>query len=178
MVVTRRQRQAAEAAEAAEAPDESEGDASEAEETSVGEVAGRTCGGGRRSLHDNFIEIGAEIMRPPSLLSKNKQTTTESFESRWTSHFNAEVEVCIDVWDRLREDGHEHMAEAEPCHLLWALLFLQVYAVEVVLAGMCECNEETFRKYADRTLVMISFLEFDVVRPLLAPCFYYLLAFL
>ena len=70
------------------------------------------------------------------------------------------------------------MAEAKPCHLLWALLFLKVYAVEDVLAGMCECDEETFRKYADRILSMISLLEVDVVHSFLALCFYYLLAFL
>jgi hypothetical protein len=44
--------------------------------------------------------------------------------------------------------------------------------VEDVLAGMCECDEETFRKYADRILSMISFLEFDVVRSLLARSLY------
>jgi hypothetical protein len=60
------------------------------------------------------------------------------------------------------------------CHLLRTLLFLQVYAVEdVLLAWMRECDEETFRKYADGILSMFFSSLMWYVRRLL--CFYYFL---
>lgn len=116
---------------------------------------------------DDFLEEGAEIMRrsPPSLLKSKKETTTATFEGRWTSHFNAEPKVCLDLWNRLQQTSFDGIDDAneQPRHLLWACLFLQVYAVENVLAGMCECDEETFKLYAMRFVEKISYLEFDVV---------------
>lgn len=111
-----------------------------------------------------FVEMGAEIMgkSPPSLLKKKQVTTTTAFEERWTAHFNAEPEVCFDVWQRLLEDNDD-MENERPCHLLWALLYLQVYSTEPVLSGMCGCDEETFRSHVDTIVQKISFLEPDVV---------------
>jgi len=117
---------------------------------------------------NTFIEAGAAIMSraPPNLLPSKAATSTESFEERWTSHFNAEVEVCLDLWNRLEYesfDGLKDFDTTEPRHLLWALLFLEVYAVDNVLAGMCECDEETFRKYVFMFIEKVSYYEHHVV---------------
>jgi len=114
----------------------------------------------------DFIDIGADIMSrsPPSLLPSKKETTTETFEGRWVSHFNAEAEVCLDVWNRLQEESFDGVEDGgEPQHLLWACLFLQVYAVEGVLSGMCGCDEDTYRLYVWRFVEKISYLEYEVV---------------
>ena len=76
----------------------------------------------------------------------------------------------MDVWFRLQASSFDGIDDdnEQPCHLLWALLFLQVHAVEPVLSGMCECDEDTFRMHAWRFVEKISLLEFDVVSTVLA----------
>ena len=115
---------------------------------------------------EDFNEIGAEIMNraPPSMLGSKKRTSTETFNDRWTSHFNAEPEVILDTWNRLQQTsfcGIEDNNE-EPKHLLWACLLLKVYATEPVLSGMCGCDEDAFRLYAWRFVEKISYLEPEV----------------
>ena len=112
----------------------------------------------------SFIEIGGDLMNksPPSLIN---QKGIKSFSERWTSYFNAEPEVCMEVWSRLQSTSFDGIDDTNerPQHLLWALLFLMVYATESVLSGICECDEDTFRLYAFRFVEKISYLEFDVV---------------
>lgn len=114
----------------------------------------------------DVIDIGAEIMdkSPPSLLKSKRATTTETFESRWVSFFNAEPEVCLDVWNRLKGQSFDGILDGgEPMHLLWACFFLQVYATESVLSGPCQCDEDTLRLYVWRFVEKISYLEAEVV---------------
>jgi hypothetical protein len=82
----------------------------------------------------DFIDIGAEIMdkSPPSLLKSKRATTTETFESRWVSFFNAEPEVCLDVWNRLKGQSFDGILDGgEPMHLLWACFFYRCMLLRV-----------------------------------------------
>ena len=50
--------------------------------------------------------------------------------------------VCVDIWGTC---AWPH--GTSPRHLMWALLFLKVYATEDVLCSMAGCCRATFRKW-------------------------------
>jgi hypothetical protein len=64
------------------------------------------------------------------------------------AHFEVEPEVVANVWQHLVADIEEEDALedkfAEPSHLLWALLFLEIYSMEAVLSSMCGVDEDTY----------------------------------
>lgn len=115
-----------------------------------------------------FARLGNQIM------NRSSSGSQSAFESRWQQHFNAEPDVCLEVWNRLEVEDHWESGpddrSAEPQHLLWALLFLKTYATESVLAGMCGgVDEDTFSTWAWRFIEKISYLDSEVVRQ--AICF-------
>jgi len=109
---------------------------------------------------ETFQALGGEIINrtPPGLLSGS----SDQFEKRWIAHFEVVPYVCLQLWELIVLDGLPDQL-AKPHHLLWALLFLKTYSTEAVLAGMCGCNEDTFRKYCWLFVDEISYLEHDVV---------------
>ena len=79
---------------------------------------------------------------------------------RFKAFFGATPEVCNDIWFKL--DPTENIdGEAQPKHLLWALMLAKVYAFEKVLAKLACCDEKTYRKWAWRFLEGIS----EIVTP-------------
>jgi hypothetical protein len=106
---------------------------------------------------DDYKQLGSDIM------TRSTGGSSPVFERRWIAHFGVEVFVCVDVWKRLRinKEGPEN---AEPKHLLWALLLLKQYGTESDLAGKCEgVDEQTFRKWSWIFIEKISYLEHEVV---------------
>lgn len=65
---------------------------------------------------------------------------------RFRASFGTSPYVCASTWNKLFDEKAlpDH---AQPKHILWALLFLKVYASEHILASMCACDEKTLRKW-------------------------------
>ena len=176
MVRTRQQSLAATAATDQEQEEEDE------EGTEGTTTAVKDDGYPEQGSADDFIIVGAEILNraAPLLSMAGTRRRSRAFNERWTAHFHVEPEVCEDVWKRLEItefDGVEE--EGEPCHLLWAFLFLKTYATLSVLSSMCGgVDEDTISKWVWVFVSKISYLEFDVVSLfyLWALFFFFLLA--
>ena len=76
------------------------------------------------------------------------------------------VKVVESIWNRLDPFAtikpiHKGV---KPVHLLWALLFMKVYAEESIHAGLVGgVDEKTFRKWVWIFVQEISYLEDEVV---------------
>ena len=65
--------------------------------------------------------------------------------------FGVSPEVCVDLWHlcQFKKKG------TRPKHILWALLFIKVYATEDVLCSMASVCRRTFRDWMWPTLKAI-----------------------
>ena len=76
------------------------------------------------------------------LLSQNKKvggvTNAQKEHRQFRSLFGCSPEIVAEIWFRIAPRGGEISLKkgAEPRHLLWALLFMKVYANEDVLCSM------------------------------------------
>jgi hypothetical protein len=119
---------------------------------------------------DEFLNVGKTIMKrtpPPDMVL---QGTT--FEDRWIEFFGVVPAVVAIAWNMIMgpwmnsTDKSRELEGAEPAHILWALMFLKIYATEAVLAtlsGLKAVDEKTFRKWRDIFVAQIAYLETDVV---------------
>lgn len=107
----------------------------------------------------HFKALGADLMNrfPTEAEYKN-----DSFEQRWTTHFQVAPMVVFWVWEFIQFDCSTD--NLLPIHLLYALLFLKLYPLETVLSGMTGRDEDTVRKYIWPCIVEIADLEHEVVR--------------
>ena len=97
---------------------------------------------------------------------KKEGASNVIFERRFRSFFGTSPHVCVQLWDLL--NPFEEMAPDNPGlqveHLLWALLFLKLYAEESVHCGLVGgVDKKTFRKWSWLFIEYISFLETDLV---------------
>ena len=59
---------------------------------------------------------------------------------------------------------YEHIPQGiNPKHLLWALMHIQVYATEPVLAGIAKTDEKTYRKWSYAIRYVMSELTEKIV---------------
>lgn len=73
---------------------------------------------------------------------------------RFRSVFGTSPLVCAKIWSQLMEF---HDAYAVPKHLLFALVFLNVYKSEHVHRILCGgVDEKTFRKYSWKYIYLIA----------------------
>jgi hypothetical protein len=102
-----------------------------------------------------FINIGRSI-----ITHHGRALSLRTELGKFKAFFGATPEVCNDIWFKL--DPTENIdGDAQPKHLLWALMLVKVYAFEKVLAKLACCDEKTFRKWAWRFLDGIS----EIVTP-------------
>ena len=59
--------------------------------------------------------------------------------------------VCVDLWETC-----SFPQGTAPKHMMWALLFLKVYATEDVLCSILRCCRKTFRKWLWPTVLAIA----------------------
>eukprot|EP00733_Pompholyxophrys_punicea_P002305 Pompholyxophrys_punicea_v1_NODE_1692_length_590_cov_1.358879.p1 type:complete len:127 gc:universal NODE_1692_length_590_cov_1.358879:147-527(+) len=84
------------------------------------------------------------------------------FERRFMSYFGVSLAMAVVIWKTLDEGGFlQKFRRPQPKHLLWALMFLKVYAKETVHARMADCHENTLRAWVWKFVEAIS--ELDVV---------------
>jgi len=106
-----------------------------------------------------WFETGYELVcgRPPR--SQNEYTNRI-----FRQHFGCSPLVVTTCWNRLGDNKTRIKADKiDPCHLLWALLFLKVYGKESTNANLCKCSQKTFRKFIWKVIFALSDLESDLV---------------
>eukprot|EP00523_Entomoneis_sp_CCMP467_P003026 CAMPEP_0168754196 /NCGR_PEP_ID=MMETSP0724-20121128/19369_1 /TAXON_ID=265536 /ORGANISM="Amphiprora sp., Strain CCMP467" /LENGTH=99 /DNA_ID=CAMNT_0008802653 /DNA_START=33 /DNA_END=329 /DNA_ORIENTATION=+ len=87
-----------------------------------------------------FARTGQDILR----LSKGKEL--KDFSGRFNSAFGTNSKRCSILWKNLVRRKYIPK-ETSPKHLLWSLLFMKVYADEVILSSLAQCDAKTFRKW-------------------------------
>ena len=92
---------------------------------------------------------------------EKRATLTE--DRRFRELFGCGPLVALKVWSMLLEESNE-MTGADVVHMLWAMMFLKVYAKETTLSTMAGgVDEKTFRKWSWQFVSAISSLETTVV---------------
>lgn len=94
-----------------------------------------------------FLFYGMKI----ACVSQDKRTFTNQRDKEkcFIEMFGISADVVCDVWTRIILLRKEHIPKgAEPKHLLWALLFMKVYATERILCSLAGgVDKDTFRKW-------------------------------
>ena len=80
----------------------------------------------------DFEELGSQIM------SRTKKGSKRTFERRFCCFFGGRPDVVVAIWTLLDpfttiEPRH---GGVQPVHLLWALLFMKIYAKEAIHCGL------------------------------------------
>lgn len=112
------------------------------------EVLGKTRMESSASFHARGCRI---IRRSPS--------PTVTSHRRFVSFFGTSPSICEKLWVRLLRT---RPSNANPDHLLWALMLLKLYDSEHVLSSTAGVDEKTFRKWAWFYVSLIS--KIQVVR--------------
>ena len=104
---------------------------------------------------DFFLQKGLCIASKIQIRSKRLQLRT------FLDHFGTRPDIVSSIWARIKlKDSMPK--NAMPHHLLWALLFLKVYATEQVLCGMVstpavdECTFRTWAQFFIKEIVKLS----------------------
>lgn len=85
------------------------------------------------------------------------------FDRRWMSAFGANPDVCCILWNKIKPLA-TMPSGVKAKHLLWGLIFLNVYDTEENLAQRVgNVDEKTFRKWSHLFVEAISYLECEVV---------------
>ena len=87
---------------------------------------------------ETFAELVSALFRNAAGMSRVIR------DRRFRSLFGITPLVCSRVWSLL---GSQLLKRASPQLLLWALLFLKIYASESVNAVLSGADEKTFRKW-------------------------------
>ena len=107
----------------------------------------------------DFEQLGLQIM--------SRQIGSKlTFERRFRTFFGTSPQICELIWTNL--DPFEQIAPDYPgvqvVHLLWALMFMKIYAEESVHCGLVGgVDEKTFRKWTWLFVEYISYEEDRVV---------------
>ena len=108
-----------------------------------------------------FLSLGLK------LIGRNG-VVTDSQMIRYRSVFGTNPTVISITWNMIDEDGLD--PSAKPVHILWAYMFLKIYASKAVNALLCSganegkpVNKETFRKWSWYFVEKISILHNKVI---------------
>ena len=114
--------------------------------------------GEARLEEEVFLWYGRDIFY------KSKGAAKETDWIRFKATFGTTPTVCCIIWDLLITT--EYLPDnGRPFHLLWALMFLNLYCAESVHAALADCDEKTFRKWSWLFVDAISYLEDQTVSP-------------
>lgn len=100
------------------------------------------------------------ICSPEAFRLLAKSITNTRSERGYKAKFGASPDVCCDLWERLQPTRPK---KSLPKHLLWAMLFLKLYATEPVLSDMVGTTRKTFRHWSWRLVQSIQKLKPRVV---------------
>lgn len=80
------------------------------------------------------------------ITSRSPSLSRKINRRRFKANFGVDEETTQFLWQLLAADNDMPRGLC-PSHLLWTLIFLNLYACETVTAQMCGCDEKTLRKW-------------------------------
>jgi len=104
---------------------------------------------------EQFRTWGRDIIDARQVAGRNRRRSAERESRRFKAFFSVKAERASEVWSLLIGYGL-CPAKAEPQHLLWALLFLKLYATEDVNESLIGHDSNTVRKW---TWIMVEALH-------------------
>ena len=96
----------------------------------------------------NFLHQAHRMLRLTNVLIGS------TFEQRYKQTFGLSPFLTSVLWYRLvtaaedTESSYSLPLSTQPKHLLWALLFLRIYATEAINANITGSSKKTFRKWS------------------------------
>lgn len=100
----------------------------------------------RTQMDSNFQNIAKTIIR-------TRLTRGSVFKRRFKANFGVSLNVFREIWTLIR-DKNEYNIQRH--HLMWALFFLKVYAIENVMHTVLIKDEKTLRKWTKTTAYFFS----------------------
>ena len=109
-----------------------------------------------------MFEAGVFEEKLKEILNIKRPLAKSTLKRRYRTHIGVSFEVCAEVWRRmvvqlLLPD------KAEPHHLLWALMFLNMYNTVDAYATLVDKDPSTWRKWIWAMVHAIKALETTVV---------------
>jgi hypothetical protein len=95
------------------------------------------------------------------LLKSNANLGAGVPDRDFRSHFGVSPTVCFMIWEKCKSSFLVH--NVLPRHLLWALMFLKIYATEDVLSTIAAVSRKTYRFWTWIVLMIIAKKKNDVV---------------
>lgn len=89
-----------------------------------------------------FLALGIDISSKLSVNKANVRAELEFFKTT----YGVSPDVCSHTWEYMTKHSTKS-PKARPKHLLWALIFLNLYEPETFLARLFGPTEKTFRKW-------------------------------
>ena len=89
-----------------------------------------------------FLTLGVTIGGKPKLERDLNKADTNFFKRS----YGVSPDVCSQTWELLNIH-HLVTSKARPKHLLWSLVFLNIYNSEIFLSRLLKTTEKTFRKW-------------------------------
>ena len=75
---------------------------------------------------------------------------------RFRAMFGCSSLICSELWLLIETNAGAIAAKVKPCHLLWALIFLELYKSIWVLAAIVGTTEKTYMKWVRLVVSIIS----------------------
>ena len=103
-------------------------------------------------------------VKPSQFMSMGRRITNRADERhfstelrRFRAFFGVSPSTCALTWGKIATLGLA--PRARPVHLLWALLFLNLYDPEEVIAGFLRVDERTYREWSFDLVEVIAKLK-------------------
>jgi len=103
-----------------------------------------------------FMQLGRRITH------RANERCFRSELRRFRAFFGVSPSTCALAWGKL--ESHCFVPRAKAVHFLWALLFLNLYDTEEVIAGFLGVDEQTYREWSWYIIAAIARLVPFVVR--------------
>lgn len=101
----------------------------------------------------HFLSTMEFVLLSSSMLRRAAGLTVVDRSRRFRALFGVSPLVCQKIWELLESS---RLPASNPVHLLWALMFLKVYASEHVHACLAGVDEKTLRKWQWKYVRLIS----------------------
>ena len=99
------------------------------------------------TVNNEDIQAIEAVARATVRWPDHRRWDSSEKDARFKSLFGASSLIIAEIWKRIEETVSFEDPNAERKHLLWALVFLKVYATEEIHCAIVGWpNAETFRK--------------------------------
>ena len=105
---------------------------------------------------EQYLQPATFLYLSQKMTGRAASVSTLPEKRRFRSLFGVSPELCSVIWSRL---GGKQVKSGNPMHLLWALLFLKVYANEDVLSVIAGVSRKTYRKWVWVVVTLLSNLD-------------------